>query len=696
MKLIISPLLSLCAVIALLIAPTPTPAATVNWPGTSPCAATLQACINASSSGDRIEIVTNTPINESLFIDQRSVAVVAANGYRPQLALSQSISISSTTTTGNQTVLIDGLRLQSGALFANYSGIGEANYTISNVVFEEGSVDNTGSIFSRVSGGTLNLTLYNNDIHCSLDFAQSSVVRIESDAATTLNANVFNNKISCPPRTGIVRNLLRVSIGSSFAGVAEASLKIHANEFRVDRTVDSSGTVRGIEISESSVAATPSVIKTRLYNNVVIGNGREVASANDAISALVNRGDMALQIINNTIVGWDRSIYVGSYNAAGSGSQNIDGRILNNVLVSRSYGFFLQPTTTAALTNDYNLVNTVSIGTPLGSHSITAPARLVSPWRPRLRDDSPAIDAADSLSLLFGLVGAGLPSTDADGLRRFKGDGSKADIGAYESGDVIFEQRVSGSGSPTTIIDSPALNGMNTPIPQASVRYAANSGVNYYRPFGFYLFGGTWALVDEAGIAFSPGTTFNVFVPAGGSGVFRHVATSALTGGFYTKLDNNDLKNQPDMIVLATQSRMPNLIANPHPISVYTDAVNWFVDNSDRADMPINAAFNIYWQQPSPNAFRLTASAANTNTQGLRVDHPLLDGQPCARPQASRMTPSTGNVNEGWQWVYSGGSWLLTSPGGIPIGTQFNVVIDAARVTTCSDVIFADGFESTL
>lgn len=694
MKFLFSHLLALSTGLALLTAAAPTPAATLTWPGTSFCATTLQACIDGSSNGDRVEIATNTTINESLFIDQRSVEVVAANGYRPQIVSGQSISISSTTATGDQTVLIDGLRLRSGAIFANYSGVGVANYTIRNAVIEGASVGNTGNFFSRVSGGTLNLTLYNNEIHCSADFVQSSVVRIESDAATTLNANVFNNKVSCQPRTGIVRNLLRVNIGSSFAGVAEASLKIHANEFRVDRTDDPSGTVRGVEITEVPNAATPSFITTRVYNNVVIGNGRVDVSNNDGISALVNRGDMALQILNNTVVGWDRSIYVGSYNAAGSGSQNIDGTILNNVLVSRSYGFFLQPTTTSGLTNDYNLVNTSSIGTTLGSHSITAPARLVSTFMPRLLDDSPAIDAGEGLSLLVGLAAAGLPPTDADGLRRFIGDGSKPDMGAYESGDATFEQRATASGSATTIIDSPALDGMTTPIPQASVRYVPGSGINYYRAFGFYQFGGTWAIIDEANIAFPVGTTFNVFVPGSGSGVFRHVATSALTSNYYTRLDNSSLQNRPDLIVLATQSRVPSLVFNPHPISVYTDAANWFVDNTDRVDMPINADFDIYWQEPSPNAFRIRASTANTNFQGLRVNHPLLDGKPCARPQASRLTPNTGVVNDGWQWFYAGG-WYLTSPAGIPIGTQFNVLVDPAQVAACSDVIFADGFEST-
>ena len=40
-------------------------ATTHTWPGAAPCAGTLQACIDAASDGDRIEIATDGPAASS-------------------------------------------------------------------------------------------------------------------------------------------------------------------------------------------------------------------------------------------------------------------------------------------------------------------------------------------------------------------------------------------------------------------------------------------------------------------------------------------------------------------------------------------------------------------------------------------------------------------------------------------------------
>ncbi|MEO7917580.1 MAG: hypothetical protein ABIR16_08035, partial [Dokdonella sp.] len=150
--------------------------------------------------------------------------------------------------------------------------------------------------------------------------------------------------------------------------------------------------------------------------------------------------------------------------------------------------------------------------------------------------------------------------------------------------------------------------------------------------------------------------------------------------------------NSPDLIVLATQNYDPNADYNPHPISLAYVGSNWFVDNIDRSAMPANAAFNLYWQNSSPNAFTVTASSSNILLGALRVDHPLLDGRPCARPQATRKTLASVPATSNWEWTYLSGNWYLYDFGSIPVGTQFNVVVDPAQVALCSDRIFANDF----
>ena len=44
-------------------------AAQTTYPGAAPCDTTLQACINAASSGDIIQIATNAPIDETILIE---------------------------------------------------------------------------------------------------------------------------------------------------------------------------------------------------------------------------------------------------------------------------------------------------------------------------------------------------------------------------------------------------------------------------------------------------------------------------------------------------------------------------------------------------------------------------------------------------------------------------------------------------
>ena len=58
-------------------------AATRTWPGGPGCTGTLQACVDAATAGDRIEIATATPIDETLVLPARSLTLTAADGFKP-------------------------------------------------------------------------------------------------------------------------------------------------------------------------------------------------------------------------------------------------------------------------------------------------------------------------------------------------------------------------------------------------------------------------------------------------------------------------------------------------------------------------------------------------------------------------------------------------------------------------------------
>jgi len=106
--------------------------------------------------------------------------------------------------------------------------------------------------------------------------------------------------------------------------------------------------------------------------------------------------------------------------------------------------------------------------------------------------------------------------------------------------------------------------------------------------------------------------------------------------------------------------------------------------------MQASLGFNVYAQEPSPNAWRATATAPATNE--IRLDHPLLDNTPCARPQATRLLGGS-LISTHFDFNYSLGKWYIEGYSGIAPGEQFNVLIDPAQVFDCTDRIFADGFQ---
>jgi hypothetical protein len=114
----------------------------------------------------------------------------------------------------------------------------------------------------------------------------------------------------------------------------------------------------------------------------------------------------------------------------------------------------------------------------------------------------------------------------------------------------------------------------------------------------------------------------------------------------------------------------------------------WFVVNLDEADLPLPIAFNVYAQEASPNAFRVSVPATAGD---LELDHPLLDNTPCARPHVSRMLGGV-STDYGFDLDYYLGHWHIYGHAPLAAGTQFNVVVDPAQVEACNDVIFADGF----
>lgn len=668
----------------------PLTAMAATWPGPAPCNTTLQACIDATADGGSVVIDSDASIDESLNLYNRSLSLSARVGRKPTLAPGNWISVSSAAILGNQNVSIRGLILRDSYVSAAYSGVGTATYDFSELVFEQTALP----VYLRVearAGTTVQAQLYNNRITGQPRNLNAGLIEVVN-AGGTFNATAYYNE---------VRNT--ASAATEGAGIfvdtfggGSGTVKLHGNTVR-------GGFYRaGIYVSEGLLSTITSDFSARVYNNVVVcaDNTSSGSTSGVGIGFTVGNGRIDGQAVNNTITRCSSGVNANQWNGGGP-TGSISGIVKNN-LIAGQRGLAFTPDITSSLSNDYNLLNVATNFTAPGPNTVTADARLVSLTTPRLRAGSPAISAADSGTLGFGIIFNGLPTNDADGLRRFKGADGDADIGAYEYGDRSLTHIATAANTSTYItrIDDSVLDGVADANPIATPNWNASGiGVSNDNAFGIYYFGGKWRLFNEDTTSVIPASTaYNVFAPAPGAGSFRHVSSATNTTGFATLLDNSSVNNLPDRIILVTQNwSAGSSIYNAHPIGLDYDTSSsgvWRIVNVDQVSggtMPIGAGFDVYAQQPSPNAFRVAAQSA---TSTIVLDHPLLNGTPCARVHATRLLGGAAVPrNFDVFYVTASSRWNIFSYAPMQIGTQFNVLVDPAQVLGCTDRIFAYGFQ---
>ncbi|MBL8300381.1 MAG: hypothetical protein JNN30_18755 [Rhodanobacteraceae bacterium] len=669
----------------------PLPAAagitTSIWPGPAPCNTTLQACIDATPNGGSVVIDTDATIDESLNLFNRSLSLVANTGRKPTLAPGNWIIVSSASILGDQNVTIRDLRLQSSYLSATYTGVGTATYDFSGLVFEQ----TTTPVYLHVegrSGNTVQARLYNNRLTGLPRNLNAGLIELVNGGGT-FNAQAYYNEVNSSSPIAVEG----AGVFVDTTGGGSGTVKLHGNTVR-------GGYYRaGLFVSEGLFSSATSDFNARVYSNVVIcaDNTSGGSTSGSGIGFTVNNGRIDGQAINNTITRCSSGISATQWSGGGTGA-SISGIVKNNLIVGQR-GLTFTSALTASLSNDYNLLNVASnLATP-GPNTITADARLVGLSVPRLRASSPAIDAADQTALGLGIIFNSLPTNDADGLRRYKGVGGDADIGAYEYGDrsvlhIAASPNITGH---ITRIDNAILDGDAAANPIATPSWnASGSGISNDNALGIYYASGKWRLFNQNTSSAMPvNAGYNVFVPAAGSGAFRHVSSATNNSGYATRLDNSSVNNLPERIILVTQNwSAGSSVYNAHPIGIDYVGSEWLIVNIDQASggtMPIGAGFDVYAQEASPNAFRVRAVTANNS---IPLDHPLLNDTPCARLNVTRLHNGTA-VPRNFDVYYgtANGRWNIFSYSALQIGMEFNVVVDPAQVMECADRIFANAFQ---
>jgi hypothetical protein len=661
---------------------------TRDWPGTA-CPGTLQACVEASASGDQVRIATNDPVDEDIDLGDRGIALIPATTltatYRPNFAPGRSIHAITSAVAGDIEVTLRGLRLVDGSVTIVYLGSGTAGYELRDLDLAQRDPTSSVNIRVQAMGGTVTAELYGNHIAGDPAAYGGSIELFGID--TVFNAYAAFNRIEHGRRTD-----KKTGIAVEIQGdPADAFVRVFGNDLRL-----AGASSDGIVFTQLAGAA-GGTLNARAYSNVV---RCAAGSAARGIAFAGYHGALDVQGLNNTVDRCRTGIRV--VPTTPSDSPTFAGLVWNNLVVAEDVGLEIGPGA-ETVANDYNLVNAASNAATLGPHSTTAPAGLGVATRPRPAAGSPAIDAADAATLANGIIDNGFPLLDADGLRRSKG--TRADIGAYEFGDVAYAHvadAANTSNHVTTLTDE--TDGAS--ILFATRAHIVGDGIaNSYETFGvwFNFPIGHWTIYHEdTTVPIAPGKRWHVFAPAAGGGVFTHAATAANTSAARTQIDSPVANGLPNQVLLVRHDFSLDVDYHDHPAAIIWTGSGtsgrWNIGNVDNAAMDVDAGFNVYAQPPSPNAFRTGAATLGAHVYVL--DHPLLNGVACANPQVTMVRDAfeSDPIDDDFIVEYETLSsvarhWLVRTPTPFRRGVSFNVVIDPAQVAECSDVLFADGFD---
>jgi hypothetical protein len=662
-------------------------ASALLWPGVAPCNTTLQACINSASPGNTIEIASSATIDESLGVGI-PLTLRAASGYSPQLAADRIINV---TASVDGTFAIEGITLLRGFVNITHNG-GIANVRVRRVRVLEGLSGSAEISIYSPAISPLSYELAENETRFfwdTFDGAIRAAIQVLDRGAGSSDGRIHDNRVfaSGSNSTGIfVDNVDSVHTSRVYANWIRGGNRYGSIYLRQGSLVGSgSGTLNGYVLNN---VVTPYAAKGDAYG----------------IAAEGYFGVLGLQVFNNTVSGAYSGVNV--YVASGT---NGSGRIANNLLAENILSIALSNSGSGAISNDHNLLFGGSIsGTVAGAGTITSDPKLRgAPGNPWLNASSPAIDNADSMALDNALAAAGLARVDGAGLRRFKGGSNLADIGALEFGDATFLHRVNNAvPSASSPINNASVNGLPSHYLQVTSNWNPDglAGVYDNHPVGILYQSALsrWLLRHEDLAVFPNDARYNMFSPAYGTGQYKHVVTAANIAGDATTLNDAGLNNQPNRIVLATRDSLdPNatIYDDLHPFGAFYFAFggpgSWFVSHLDGVAMGAGGSYHIYWQEPSANAFVHTATAGNSTSNFTIIDHPLLNGSACARFQVTQgIGGSTFNAHQIGVFNLSD-RWAIFNQdsSAIPLGTQFNVVVDAQQIFECGDVIFANGFD---
>lgn len=372
--------------------------------GNPPCNTTLQACIDLAAPGDVVVIDTNGPIAESVSFS-KALTLEAYTGFAPVFEAGQSVEAGTDTSAADQTIVIQGLTLESGHIGFLQQGTGTATIQILDNTIQSG-LGGGISIKANAATGPISFQISGNDL---------SVPLTQGDGA-------FIQPIGSASASGVVSGNHIAMVDVGLGGILSSGILLNTDGALMADVIGNRITgegPKGVGLGIYVLEAGTGTIGVRIFDNLVTRAAQSDAAT--AILASATSGQLSVQIVNNTVAASGIGI-----SADSSSSGNTVGTVANNVITGNNQGLEISSVGIVSNRNNLFFGNQTDVAVVLpGPGSVFDDPLYVGPGDYHLQPGSPAIDAGDDASVPADLA------TDLDGNPRIQG--SHVDIGAYET-----------------------------------------------------------------------------------------------------------------------------------------------------------------------------------------------------------------------------------------------------------------------
>ena len=186
---------------------------------------------------------------------------------------------------------------------------------------------------------------------------------------------------------------------------------------------------------------------------------------------------------------------------------------------------------------------------------------------------------------------------------------------------------------------------------------------------------------------------------------FLHVTTAATVQNWWSVIDHPATNGNPDAKLFVTHNWNPGGgVGTYHetPVGVRYDEISgrWQISRQGGGSMPTGLSFNVTVLSGLPSAFTHVTTAANSQLDLTRLDHPSLDGAPAARALVTKnLTPtdriSESNITPVGVW-YEGPSWVIfMQDASIPMDENFKYNVHVLPDDASSFVLTANAGNTT-